>query len=294
MNVIYSLGFFDGVHLGHRALLNMSRILAEQSGCDTGAVTFGMHPEALVAGAAPALINTIEDREMLLGRDAHRVVTLPFDRKMQQTPWRDFLELLRREYDAAGFVCGDDFRFGAGGKGTPRLLADYCQEEGLPCAVVSEQTLGSTRVSSTHIRSLLEAGQVEEAAAFLGHPHLLSGTVLPGKHLGRTLGIPTANLHFPDGIVVPRFGVYACLVQAQGLWFPAVANVGTRPTVEGRGITLEPWLLDYSGDLYGQTITVEFHKFLRPEVRFDSLEALQAEIRRNAEQTRAFFAESSD
>lgn len=287
---IYALGFFDGVHLGHRALLNRCRALAAENGCSAGAVTFASHPDGLVTGSAPVLINTPEDRETLLRSSVERVITLPFDRKMLTTPWADFLDTLRREYGAAGFVCGDDFRFGARGAGNPELLTRYCRDNGLPCAVVPEQTVDGIRVSSSHIRTLLEAGDMETAAAFLGHPHILTGTVIPGKQLGRTLGIPTANLRLPEGLAVPRFGVYACLVCADGERYPAVTNVGTRPTVNGHGITVEPWLLDFSGDLYGRKITVEFYKFVRPEQKFASLEALQTEIRHNADETRMFFS----
>ena len=287
---IYALGFFDGVHLGHRALLNECRRLAEEKGCLAGAITFGSHPDKLVFGAAPVLINTPEDRERLLRAHMDKVITLPFDEKMHTTDWKDFLELLRREDAAAGFVCGDDFRFGARGTGNGALLAEYCREEKLPCSVVPEQSVHGIRVSSTYIRSLLEAGQIEEANAFLGHPHLLTGSVVHGHQLGRTLGIPTANLPFPSGLAVPKFGVYACLVELDGKKYPAVTNIGTRPTVQGEGITVESWILDYDGDLYGREITLEFYQFVRPEKRFPSLEALQKEIRRNAEQTRSFFS----
>ena len=287
---IFALGFFDGVHLGHRALLTQCRRLAQEQHCDAGAVTFGSHPDALVFGSAPVLINTPSDRERLLRRDMDRVVTLPFDEKMHNTGWEDFLNLLRRDYGGAGFVCGDDFRFGSHGTGNGKLLAEYCKRENLPYAVVPEQTVHGTRVSSTYIRTLLEDGDMEEAAAFLGHPHILTGKVIHGHQLGRTLGIPTANLPLPPGLAVPKFGVYACLVELEGKPYPAVTNIGTRPTVNGTGITVEPWLLDYQGDLYGREITLEFYKFLRPERKFPSLEALQAEIHHNAEQTREFFA----
>ena len=143
-------------------------------------------------------------------------------------------------------------------------------------------------MSSTHIRSLLEKGEMGEAVKFLGHPHILTGTVTSGQKIGRTIGIPTANLTLPDGCVVPKFGVYACKI----LGHPAVTNIGTRPTVGGSGITVEPWILDFDGDLYGQDITVEFHAFLRPEVKFPSLADLQAEVRKNAAETRIFFEKS--
>lgn len=194
---IYALGFFDGVHAGHQALLKECCRLAAETGCDTGAITFRDHPDALVFGAPPVLINTPADRERLLRRFVSQVVTLPFDRKMLDTPWQDFLDMLCRDYHAAGFVCGDDFHFGYHGQGNGQLLLNYCRTAGLPGAVVPEQTVDGTRVSSTHIRTLLEQGSMEEANRFLGHPQMLTGTVVHGRHLGSTLGIPTANLPYP-------------------------------------------------------------------------------------------------
>ena len=142
------------------------------------------------------------------------------------------------------------------------------------------------RVSSTHIRALIEGGEMETAVRFLGHAHVLTGTVVKGKQLGRTIGIPTANLLLPEGVVCPRFGVYACKAIVDGREYPAVTNVGVRPTVSGEGVTVEPWLLDFEGDLYGKTLVLHFYSFLRPEMRFASLDALASEIRKNADQTR--------
>ena len=190
-----------------------------------------------------------------------------------------------------GFVCGDDFRFGHRGQGNAAILAQYCREKGLPCTVVPEQMMDGIRVSSTYIRQQLETGDMATAVKFLGHPHILTGIVVHGHALGRKLGFPTANLRLPEGVAVPKFGVYACRCLMDGKAYPAVTNVGTRPTVEGRGITIEPWILDYSGDLYDKEITLEFFYFIRPEQKFPSLEALQAEIYRNAEETRAYLAD---
>jgi riboflavin kinase/FMN adenylyltransferase len=288
--VIYALGVFDGVHLGHQALLKACRELARDLGCQTGVVTFLSHPDTLVLGRTPGLINTIEDRVRLLktfGMDW--VVALPFDRALRAMPWLDFLRMLELERNAAGFVCGADFRFGHKGIGTAELLRSFCQSRGLPCSIVPEQTLDGIRVSSTHIRTLLEAGDMEAAAAFLGHPHILTGMVVPGQHLGRKLGTPTANLRIPAGTICPRFGVYACRALVEKENYAAVTNVGTRPTVDGVDVTVEPWLLDFTGDLYSREVTLEFHKFLRPEQKFESLDALRSEIRRNALQTRKYF-----
>lgn len=288
---IYALGVFDGVHVGHAALLAHCRRLAETYGCQAGAVTFGAHPDTYVLGDTPRLINTPADRERLLRQrfSMAEVVTLPFDDTMRTMDWEDFLQMLRREYGAAGFVCGEDFHFGYRGEGNATLLSWYCHQENLPCAIVPEQTIGGIRVSSTYIRQQLESGDMATAVRFLGHPHILTGKVVHGRALGRTLGIPTANLRLPEGLAVPKFGVYACSCVLDGKEYPAVTNVGTRPTVEGHHVTVEPWILDYSGDLYDREITLNFHYFIRPERKFDSLEELKAEILRNAEEARAYL-----
>ena len=288
---IYALGFFDGVHIGHAALLRQCRALAGEHGCKAGAVTFGAHPDTLVLHQTPVLINAPRDRELLLREQFQMdtVLTLPFDEQMRSMAWEDFLEMLRRAHGAVGFVCGDDFRFGYKGQGNAALLEQYCRERKLPCAVVPEQTLDGIRVSSSYIRSQIETGDMATAVRFLGHPHILRGTVVHGRALGRKLGVPTANLRLIPGMVVPRFGVYACRCIIDGVGYPAVTNVGTRPTVEGQSVTVEPWILDYSGDLYDREITLEFYYFIRPETKFPDLDALKAEIHRNAEETRKYL-----
>ena len=290
---VYALGFFDGVHLGHQALLEACRQLADRLGAAAAVITFDRHPGALIHGQAPALISTAQDREALLrGYGMEQVIVLPFDEQMMRTPWQDFFARLMDEFGAAGLVCGDDFRFGDRGAGNAALLQTACCDAGIPCQVVPEQTLNGVRVSSTHIRKLLEQGSMEEAVCFLGHPHSLSGKVVTGRGLGHTLGIPTANLELPAGIVCPKHGVYACKALVDGKRYLAVTNVGMRPTVGGHHVTVEPWLLDFVGDLYGKTLTVQFYSFLRPEEKFGSLEELKAEIQKNAAQTRKILGHS--
>ena len=270
---IYALGFFDGVHLGHQALLAECRRMADSLGCKAGVVTFLGHPDTVVSGAAMPLINTPSDRGRLLrqyGMDT--ILELPFDKQLMTMSYLTFFRMLVKKYHAAGLVCGHDFRFGYRGEGDAEKLAAACREQGIPCSVVRSQKLEGITVSSTHIRSLLAQGDVETAARFLGHPHIFTGTVVPGRKLGRTLGIPTANLVLPEGVLIPRFGVYAC-----------------RPTVGGGDVTVEPWILDFQGDLYGRELTLEFFALLRPERKFPSLEALKEEIIKNAAQTRRIF-----
>jgi riboflavin kinase/FMN adenylyltransferase len=285
---VYALGFFDGVHLGHGSLLAACRELADELDVSAGVVTFSSHPDSLVRGMTPGLINTLRDRDSLLREKYHMdtVVSLPFDRAMMECEWKDFFARLLEEFGAAGLVCGEDFRFGYRGQGTGEKLLDACREAGIPCIVIPQMKLGGVTVSSTHIRNLIEMGLMEHAIRFLGHPHLLTGKVVHGHQLGRRLGFPTANLLLPRELVIPKFGVYACRCRVDGVRCAAVTNVGTRPTVAGVGVTVETWILDYSGDLYDREITLEFFKFLRPELKFPDLDTLTQAVRQDAERTK--------
>lgn len=286
---IFALGFFDGVHLGHQALLSACCRLAGELGAEAAAITFDRHPQSFFQKDPPGMINSVQDRCRLLRQfGIAAVYQLPVCAQTMSTPWEVFLRELM-DFGAAGFVCGDDFRFGCRGEGNAAKLTQVCRQAGIPCTVVPEQLMEGVRISSSHIRRLLEAGDMERAVRFLGHPHILSGEVISGRHLGRTLGIPTANLTLPEGVLAPKFGVYACRACVEGRMLPAVTNIGIRPTVGGHHVTVEPWILDFSGELYGRELTLEFYKFLRPERRFDSLVELQKEIRKNAEETREFF-----
>ena len=209
---IYALGFFDGVHRGHQALLAACCDLAAENNCETAAITFENHPQSLFSDNPPPLINTVTDRKRLLRHfGITHVELLPVTKEVMSTNWREFLNDLV-DHGAAGFVCGDDFRFGNRGEGDATKLQAFCAERDIPCVIVPEQTVDGVRVSSTHIRHLLEQGNMEQAAVFLGHPHILTGEVVAGRSLGRTLGTPTANLRIPDGIICLRYGVYACRV----------------------------------------------------------------------------------
>ena len=286
---VFALGFFDGVHMGHQALLRECCALAEALDCQAAAITFDRHPQSLFTAEPPALISTATDRKLLLRRcGIGPVYTFPVTEEVMSTPWQDFLQELL-DFGAAGFVCGYDFRFGHQGRGNSENLQKFCAARGLPCVIVPEQTRNGKRISSSLIRDLIEIGHMESAMEYLGHPHILTGSVLHGQKLGRKLGVPTANLVIPHGIVVPKFGVYACRANIDGRSYPAVANVGTRPTVSGSGITVEPWILDFEGDLYGKTITVEFFRFLREETKFPDLSALQQQILSDAQETRRYF-----
>lgn len=283
---IYALGFFDGVHLGHQALLSACRELADKHTAAAGVVTFAQHPEALVLGTAPKLITTpAQRRQLLTGYGAQRILELPFTRELMQMPWQDFVQMLITQQDAAGFVCGSDFRFGYRGEGTAEILQKYCAATQIPCTIVPEQTLDGTVLSSTCIRELLEKGDILQVNRFLGRHYSLSGTVVAGRQLGRTVGVPTANICLPEELVCPKLGVYACRATVEGKTYPAVTNIGSRPTVGGHQVRAESWLLDFEGNIYGKQLQLSFFDYLRPEEKFPSMDALVAEIRKDAEKT---------
>lgn len=286
---IYALGFFDGVHLGHQALLRQCCALAAEQGCQTGAITFDRHPKALFSAEEPGLLTTLRQRQALLREyGMAETLVLPVCPETMAMPWQEFLQMLT-EKGTVGFVCGEDFRFGAKGQGTAENLEEFCEKQQFFFRVVPQQFLDGVRISSSHIRKLLENGDVETANRFLGHPYSIGGQVMPGRQLGRTLGIPTANLWLPEGVLTPKFGVYACSCILEGKRYLAVTNIGNRPTVGGHRVTVEAWILDFTGDLYGRYLTLDFHGFLRPEKKFPSLEALQKEIQRNADAVRNRF-----
>lgn len=291
---VIALGFFDGVHLGHGQLLSRCRREADRLGCKAAALTFDLHPDTLVTGTSVRLLTTPEDRARLMGElyGIDEVLTVHFDTDTRDMPWEAFLrKTLVERYHAVGLICGHDFRFGAGGLGTPPLLQEAAAKLGIGCAVVPEYRLEDIPVSSTYIRSLMASGNLDRARRYLGHPMLLTGRVTEGQHLGRTMGIPTANLLPDPQLLLPPRGVYACRVRTPMGMYLAVTNIGVRPTVGGERLTVEPWILDFSGDLYGQEITVELWHYLRPETKFPSLEALERAIRHNAVETREFFAD---
>lgn len=286
---VLALGFFDGVHLGHGGLLRRAAELGAQMGLCSCAVTFDRSPTAMVTGESVGLLTTVSQRKALMqelyGIEVLRV--LPFDEAMRNLSWEDFArQVIVEDCGAKHVICGHDFRFGKGGKGTPEELRRFCQTEGLGFDCIPEIRLEGQTVSSSHIRTLLSEGKTELANAFLGHPHMLQGIVVNGRKIGRTMGIPTANLSLPEEILLPRNGVYAGRASFEGQSYPAVINIGTRPTFEGKNISIEPWLLDFSGDLYGKELQLELYAYLREERQFADLPALHQEVCRNSEEAR--------
>ena len=292
---VIALGFFDGVHLGHAALLRRTVEAAAQRGVTPAVFTFDRPPKEVVTGVPCPLINSAEDRRELVRRlyGIQEVIMVPFDREMMTTPWDKFVtDILVGRYHAVHLVAGHDHHFGHKNQGSPELLLEKCAELGLGCDIIPKVEVGGITVSSTYIRRLVELGQISRANRFLGHPHTLTGSVRHGRGIGSSRLYPTANLIIPPHVLVPSHGVYVTRATLpEGASYAAVTNVGTRPTVNnGTDITVEACLLDFEGDLYAKTLRLEFFEHLRDEVRFDSLDALKAQIAADAEATRQYFA----
>ncbi len=292
---VIALGFFDGVHRGHGALLTKARERAEELDCLSAALTFDPHPEELIYGKKKPLINTLSDRQWLMTKlyFMDEVLILKFDEEFMRMPWREFVEdFLIKKLRAVHVVCGHNYTFGYKGLGNAARLQALCEEFGIGCDVIEKVEGDGDTISSTRIRKLLREGDLETANELLGHQHFFSGTVVHGKKLGRLLGFPTANMTLPEGMLEMAHGVYATeVVFSDRSRHIAVTNVGHRPTVDSDdSIKVESYLLDYKGDLYGRILRLEFCKFIRSEKKFESVDELMEAIRHDGEVARAYFA----
>ena len=296
-NKVIALGFFDGVHLGHAALLNAVKEIAGSIDAVPAVLSFDSHPDNYVSGKPVQLICNNAARADIIRRvyGIEKIIFLHFNRNVMQTGWEEFAQSLIDELSAVHLVVGHDFRFGYRGMGTARLLQEYCARRGVGCRIVPKVTHDGVTVSSTYIRRLIADGDMERANEFLGHPHLLVDTVRYGYKLGRKIGTPTINMMFPDNVITPRFGVYAAKVILEDGEHLAVTNIGVRPTVSGGdSVSVESFILDFDGNLYERQVRVEFYRFLRPEMRFASLAELKLQISQDAALTRAFFERSGE
>ncbi len=288
-----ALGFFDGVHVGHAALLNKTKERAAEINAMPSVLSFDVHPDNLVYGKEVPLINSAIGREDIIRRcfGIENVVFIHFNRYVMCMPWQEFIDSIIAELNVAWIVVGHDFTFGFKGQGNPQCLKEYCEERSIGCDIIPAVTLDGRVVSSTYIRQLISSGNIKDANRYLGHPHMLADTVHSGYHLGTRMGTPTINMYFPDGVLVPKYGVYAtkaCLENGES--FVSVTNVGVRPTVsEENRVSVESHLLDYNGNLYGRQARVEFYDFIRDERKFENYQALSAQIKRDAETARRFF-----
>lgn len=293
---VIALGFFDGVHRGHAQLIEMAKKRALELKAVPAVLSFDASPESIITGHSVPLIGSVRTRTDIIRRifDVRNVIICHFDKKTMEMPWRDFIDSLITEYSAVHLVIGHDFHCGYKGEGNPQRISAYCAEIGIGCDVVPKFTLDGITVSSTFIRELISNGEIERANFFLGHPYVFAGTVRDGRKVGRKLGTPTINLEGDDkSLVLPARGVYATKVFFGNEAKHAVTNVGVRPTFgENGGVSIETYILDFNGDLYGEYVRIGFYRFLRAERRFESPEELSTQITRDIEETKAAFSEN--
>jgi riboflavin kinase/FMN adenylyltransferase len=278
-----ALGVFDGVHLGHRAILGTALTRARAAGLEAVACTFDPHPmEVLQPDRAPRPITTLDERLALIGATGvDAVVVLAFTPELASIEPEAFVkDVLLGRLRAREIVVGYDHRFGRGARGDARLLRDLADRIGFKAHVVPPMTVQGEAVSSTGIRAALQRGDVDAAARTLGRPYSIAGPVTAGAGRGRTLGFPTANIEAERPVLLGR-GVYRGLLRVDDRELAAVVNVGVRPTFGETVLAVEAHLLDFTGDLYGRRVRLDFLERLRDEMRFASVAELKAQVARD-------------
>ena len=288
-NTILTIGVFDGVHRGHQRLLKQVVEVASKGGMLSGVLTFVNHPRSvLVPDTCISYITSVDDRLALL-KDAgvDMVIPLHFDMELSRLRAHEFTALLQERLRMAGLVMGYNFAMGFKREGTPETLASIGSDQGFSVTVVDAVAVEGGRVSSTVIRDSVSAGDVAGASSLLGRPFSLCGKVVGGEGRGRAvLGFPTANMDLPEDRLVPGNGIYATWAVVGKERYMAATNVGIKPTFGENERNIESFLLDFDGDLYGKEVTLEFVERLRDELRFESAEALIAQMHVDVEQAR--------
>ncbi|MBQ5777426.1 MAG: bifunctional riboflavin kinase/FAD synthetase [Oscillospiraceae bacterium] len=277
-----ALGFFDGVHIGHGALLSKAKEIAGKEGLSPCVMTYSRHPSAVLSTKSVPLINTTEERAFLI-RELYGITDIvikDFTKEYSElSPVEFFEKILLEELSCAYVVAGFDFRFGKGGSGDKDTLLSLCKSHNIGCEIVPAVMCGGEPVSSTRIRAHLAAGEMDSSNSLLGHPHCILSPVIHGQALGEKLGFPTANQAFDDACQIPKFGVYISRVTVAGETFRAITNIGRRPTVcDGFSVYAETHIPGFSGDIYGEVMKTEFLRYLREEKKFSSRKELCEQI----------------
>ncbi len=290
---VTALGLFDGVHRGHLTLLRRTVSLARARGCTPAVFTFTPASDAYKSSLR---LTTPEERLALLAAAGIEVVFYAdFSAVKDLSPATFVSEVLIGSCHTRTAVCGYNFRFGKDAVGTPATLKTLMHASGARISVLPPKTLtDGTVISSSRIRALIRGGDMAGARTMLGRPYTLTAPILHGKALGRTLGIPTINQRFPQGAVIPAHGVYDVICEADGALYRGLANVGSRPTVDGEDINCETHIIDFDGDLYGKLVTIYFGRMLRPEERFGSVAELQAAVFQNIKEIREHYGKRMD
>ena len=282
-----TIGVFDGVHRGHRHLVEQVAREAARTGRQAGVITILNHPASVLdPNFTPRYLTTADERLRLLGELVELVVPITFDRELSLLGARDFVGRLRERLRMGGLMVGPDFTLGRNREGDLKMLYRLGREMGFSLRVADVLTDGEQTVRSTAVRDAIGRGDVSRAAKMLGRTFALPGLVVEGEGRGRSLGFPTANLQPPEGLAVPKDGIYAAWASIGLGSFMAATSIGTRPTFEEGNRTIEAFILDFDGDLYGQEVTLKFVRRLRDEVKYETVGDLQAQVDLDVQQTR--------
>lgn len=276
---VVALGMFDGVHLGHRALIGQTVAEANRLGAKPVVFTFSNHPMEVLGGGVRLLSSIPERDDLLRALGAEEVYSVAFTRELAALSAEQFVNLLLERWDVRALVVGYNYTCGVRGAGTPETLAEIGKTHGFSVLVVPPVLLEGASVSSTRVRESLEQGDVELAQRMLKRRYTLAGTVIENRRIGRRIGFPTANIAPETNRVIPKDGVYATVACVNGADYRAVTNIGTNPTVHGEHLTIETHMIDFDQDIYGKRLTVAFRKYLRGELMFSSLDELKEQIR---------------
>jgi riboflavin kinase/FMN adenylyltransferase len=282
---VVTIGTFDGVHLGHRQIIAQLKEEAMRIGGETVIITFHPHPRKIVSSVPGdvKLLTTLEEKTNLLeAAGIDHLVVVPFDHVFASQTAEQYVEdFLYRYFRPHTVIIGYDHRFGKGRVGDYHLMEQYGKQLGFEVKEIPEQVLHKVVISSTRIRQALNENEIAAANEFLGYPYFFSGTVIEGNKLGRTIGYPTANLHVAnEEKLIPGNGVYAVtvLIRGESPALKGMMNIGVRPTVDGSSRVIEVNIFDFDRDIYGKTLQVQLHHYLRGEVKFNGLEALQQQL----------------
>lgn len=276
-----AIGVFDGVHLGHRKIIREAVDRARGLGGRALVLTFEPHPASVLTpqNAPPSLTSLELKLELLENEGVDETAAIPFDPEFaRQSPQEFCRRLLRKGLGASHVLVGENFRFGAGAQGSPLELCSLGEKLGFGVTAIRLADVEGAAVSSTRIRGLLQDGRTMAAARLLGRPHLLEGYVIAGDGRGRALGVPTANIEVPAGLVIPAPGVYVSRSLVAGLEYGSVTSIGTNPTFDGADLRVETHLLEFDRGIYGQRMRVEFLQRLRGQERFPDVEALKSQM----------------
>ena len=286
---VLALGMFDGMHIGHKKLIETAVRLAKKDGLEAAVFTFSDHPQKLFGAKVARLCSNEERLAVMQKLGAARIEQAEFTRELASLSPEMFIDMLVEKLDPKTIVAGFNYTFGKGKSGNTDLLTKLALKKGMGAAVIPPVSFANKPVSSTRIRELIEKGEMQSAQLMLGRPYTLDGTVVEGRRIGRTIGFPTANILPKEERAIPQDGVYISMAKVDGDMMPSVTNIGLNPTVGGKSRMIETHILDFDGDVYGKQIEVFFVKRLRGVKAFVSLDELKAQIASDSKTARAYF-----